>query len=216
MVEFAVIQAAADTLARSHASLHTGVKWCRFNDETVYWSTPDQGDALPVELRLLGAPPQTAQGDLYLVVQVGNAFLLHFPWARVAVNKGRYLAVDLTAKEVETIDREPSCFGFCPLAENAVAFETRERTQRLAIPEIAALVATVSQARLTATLTKLAGFRTRHSLSPEFSAAADWVKTELETLGFTVSKRALRSGRAPASMSLPTSPVPPVRGGLSL
>jgi hypothetical protein len=117
------------------------------------------------------------------VVQVGNSFVAHFPWARVAVNKGRYLAVDLTAKELEYIEREPACFGFCSLAENTIAFEARERTQRQPVPEIAALVATVSQARLTDTLTKLASFRTRHCLTAEFSAAADWMKSELEALG---------------------------------
>jgi hypothetical protein len=29
---------------------------------------------------ILGNPLQTAQGDLYLVVQIGNAFLSYFPW----------------------------------------------------------------------------------------------------------------------------------------
>ena len=149
---------------------------------------------MPDELRLLGGPPQTAQGDLYLVVQVGNAFLSHFPWARVVVNKGRYLAVDLTAKEVEHIKKEPACFGFCLLAKNTIAFETRERTQRQPIPEIAALVATVSQARLTDTLTRLVDFRTRHSLTAEFLVAADWLKSEMEALGFAVSKRAISVG----------------------
>jgi len=90
MTEFTVVQAKADLLARSYAARHSDVKWCRLNNETVYWITPGRESSLPDELRLLGGPPQTAQGDLYLVVQVGNAFLSHFPWARVAVNKGRY------------------------------------------------------------------------------------------------------------------------------
>ena len=106
-----------------------------------------------------------ARKQISTFVQVGNSFLSHFPWARVAVNKGRYLSVDLTAKEVKYIERKPACFGFCPLAQNTIAFETRERTQRQPVPEIAALVATVSQARLTDTRTKRASFRTRHSLT---------------------------------------------------
>ncbi len=194
MLAFTVVQAAAAPAARNYATRHSNVKWCCFNDETIYWAMPDGERSLPDELRLLGGPPQTAQGELYLVVQVGNAFLSHFPWARVAINKGRYLAVDLTVEEVEYIQQEPACFGFCPLAENTIAFETRTRTQRQPNPQIAALVATVSQSRLTATLTRLAGFRTRHSLTGEFSAAADWMKAELEALGFTVSKRSISVG----------------------
>ena len=194
MTKYTVVQAEADPRARSYAVRHSKVKWSRLNNETVYWITPDRESSLPDELRLLGGLPQTAQGDLYLVVQVGNAFLSHFPWARVVVNKGRYLAVDLTAQEIEHIQQEPACFGFCPLAENTIAFETRKRTQRPQVPEIAVLVATVSQARFTDTLTRLAGFLTRHSLTTEFSAAADWIKSELEAFGFAVSKRVISVG----------------------
>ena len=194
MIEFTVVQAVAGMIERSHAMRSFDVNWCCFNDETIYWATPGGKNLLPDELRLLSAPPQTAQGNLYLVVQAGNAFLSHFPWARVVVNKGRYLAVDLTAKEVESIKQEPACFGFCPLAENTTVFETRERTQRQPNSQIAALVATVSQSRLSETLTKLTSFHTRHSLTSEFSAASDWMKSELEALGFAVSKRAITVG----------------------
>jgi ABC-type taurine transport system substrate-binding protein len=194
MIEFTVVQTATEPLARNHVARHPNVKWCSLNNETLYWVTPERESSLPDEIRLLGGPPQAAEGDLYLVVQVGNAFLSHFPWARVAINKGRYLAVDLTAKEVESIGQEPACFDFCPLPENTIAFETQKRTQRQPIPEIAALVATVSQAQFSDTLTRLTGFHTRHSLTAEFLAAADWVKQELEALGFVVSKRVISVG----------------------
>lgn len=194
MVEFTVVQAAADPLARHEAARNPDVQWCRLNDETVYWVPPSRESSLPNAVRRLGGPPQTAQGNLYLVAQVGNTFLSQFSWARVVIHKGRYLVVDLTAKEVEHIGQEPACFGFCPLVENTTVFETRARTQRQPVPEIAALVAMVSQARLSATLTRLASFRTRHSLTAEFSAAADWMQSELEALGFAVSKRAISVG----------------------
>ena len=164
------------------------------NDETVYWTTPDRENSFPDDLRRLGGPPQTAHGDLYLVAQVGNSFLSHFPWARVAVHKGRYLVVDLTAQDLEKIGQEPACFGFCPLPVNQIVFKTRERTHRQPDADIEALVATVSQARLADTLTRLAGFSTRHSLTVEFSAAADLIKSELEALGFNVSKRVISVG----------------------
>jgi len=47
---------------------------------------------------------------------------------------------------------------------------------------------------LTGTLTRLAIFRTRHSLTAEFPVAADWMKSELEARGFAVSKRPISVG----------------------
>ena len=44
------------------------------------------------------------------------------------------------------------------------------------------------------TLTRLVGFSTRHSLTSEFSAAADWIKSKLEDLGFAVSKHTISVG----------------------
>ena len=101
-------------------------------------------DRLPRELRLLGGPPQTAQGDLYLVVQVGNAFLHEFPSARVAVNKGRYLAVDLTAERTRRTccsTAEPAS-GSARCPQNTTVLETLApaNAERQPDPGIAALV----------------------------------------------------------------------------
>ena len=198
MIAFTIVQAAQEAQARSRAARYPGVKWCRFNDETLYWETPADDRPLPDDLQRLGGPPQTAHGDLYLVVQVGNAFVNEFPRARVAISKGRYLAVDLTASEVDEIRRhEDACFGFCALPENAIVLATRERTTpttRQTDLALAALTAMVSQAELADTLTRLTGFRTRHSLSAEFSSAADWIKARLEALGFSVAKPAITVG----------------------
>ena len=90
---------------------------------------------LPKELREVGGNLQIGQGNLYLVVQVGNSFLSHFTWARVVINKGRYLAVDLTDKEVEDIEHEPACFGLCPLPENTTIFEVQKQTKRQPISQ---------------------------------------------------------------------------------
>src|SRR5215207_8934993 len=74
MIEFKVVAAEADSVARNRASHYANVKWCRLNDKTVYWAEPDGQSSLPDELRLLDDPPETAKGDLYLVGQMGNAF----------------------------------------------------------------------------------------------------------------------------------------------
>lgn len=145
MAALTVVQANTDALAREQASRHVGVRWCRFNDETLYWSAADAAEDLPDELRRLGGPPQAALGHLYLVVQVGNAFVDEFPDARVVINKGRYLAVDLTPGEVQGIQgHDDACFGICPLPLDAVVLDTRPRTQRQPDAAIATLVALVS------------------------------------------------------------------------
>ncbi|MDP1582507.1 MAG: M20/M25/M40 family metallo-hydrolase, partial [Bradyrhizobium sp.] len=148
-------------------------------------------------MRLLGGPPQVAQGDLYLVVQAGNAFLHEFPSARVAINKGRYLAVDMTASELDhVLSHDGACFGLCPLPVNTTVLETLVPAHGERQPDegIAALAAMVSQSRFADTLSRLTAFRTRHSLTAEFSAAADLCKDMLEALGCTVSKRPIAVG----------------------
>ena len=85
-------------------------------------------------------------------------FLSHFAWARVVVNKGRYLAVDLTDKEVDDIQHEPACFGLCPLPENTSIFEVKKQTKKQSSSKITSLVVMVSQTLFAETLKRLAGF----------------------------------------------------------
>ena len=195
MTVFIVVSAAAAPQVTKAAVRSPGVTWCRFDNETLFWEPGAR--SLPRELRLLGGPPQAAQGDLYLVVQAGNAFLNEFPSARVAINKGRYLAVDMTARELDHVLRHGgACFGLCPLPANTTVLETLApaRAERQPDQGIAALAAMVSQSRLADTLSRLTAFRTRHSLTAEFSAAADFCKDTLEALGCTVSKHPISVG----------------------
>jgi hypothetical protein len=195
MTVFIVISAAAAPLATEAAARNPGVTWCRFDNETLLWEPGAR--PWPRELRLLGGPPQAAEGDLYLVVQAGNAFLNEFPDARVAVNKGRYLAVDMMASELEhVLQHGGACFGLCPLPENTTVLETLApaRAERQPDQGIAALTAMVSQSRFADTLSRLTAFRTRHSLTAEFSAAADACKAMLEALDCAVSKRSIAVG----------------------
>jgi len=194
-----IVVSAAESQAANAAARSPGVTWCRFDNETVLWK-PGAG-ALPRELhrelRQLGGPPQAAQGDLYLVVQAGNAFLHEFPDARVAVNKGRYLAVDMTPGELgHVLQHGGACFGLCPLPANTTVLETLVPAAggRQPDPGVAALAGMVSQSRLADTMSRLTAFRTRHSLTAEFSAAADACKGMLEALGCTVAKRPISVG----------------------
>jgi hypothetical protein len=195
MTVFIVVSTAAPQ-AKQAVARSPGVMWCQFDNETLVWE-PGAGSLprkLPRDLRLLGGPPQAAQGDLYLVVQAGNAFLHEFPSARVAVNKGRYLAVDMTESELDhVLAHGGGCFGLCPLPVNTTVLETLvpAHTERQPDQGIAALAAMVSQSSFADTLSQLTAFRTRHSLTAEFSAAADLCKEMLEALGCVVSKRSI-------------------------
>ena len=189
MLAFTVIKADADAAARALAARVAGLHWCRFNDETLFWATAGAPDELPEPLRRLGGLRQSSQGDLYLVVQVGNAFINEYPDARVVVNKGRYLAVDLTVREVAQLRRhDDGCFGFCTLPEDSAVIATRAPSRRQADAAILPLVNAVSQSGLIQTLQVLTGYRTRHSLSAEFGSAAEWCRARLQSLGYAVSR----------------------------
>ncbi|WP_298234781.1 M28 family metallopeptidase [uncultured Azohydromonas sp.] len=196
MTPLAVVPAGADAQARKRAESDGGIRWCRFNDETLYWRPGGEAEGLPAGLLRHAGPPQQARGKLYLVVQVGNAFIDEFPAARVLINKGRYLAVDLTPAEVRALRaHEDACFSFCPLPEDAVVLRTLEAGQRREPdPALAPFVAEVSEAELMRTLSALTGFRTRHSFSADFSAAADWCRAQLESRGFTAVKTPIAVG----------------------
>ncbi|MET0886132.1 MAG: M28 family peptidase, partial [Mycetocola sp.] len=47
--------------------------------------------------------------------------------------------------------------------------------------------------------TVLAGFRTRHSLSSEFTSATDWARTRLQSFGFAVATQTITVGGSPSS-----------------
>ena len=114
MIAFTVVAAAERKRATIHATRDPSLKWCRFDDETIYWERKEYGKGFSEEFRILGGTGQTAEGDLYLVVQAGNHFVEEFPRARVAINKGRYLAVEMTAEEVKKLSPHVGpCFGFC-------------------------------------------------------------------------------------------------------
>jgi len=195
VISFSILRAVDAPEKQTAKAQNLGLTWCEFDDEILVWGPADRARQLPDELRRIAGPPADARGDLYLVAQVGNVFLREFPWARVAVNKGRYLAVDLTADELERVRmHNAACFGLRPLPEKDSVFRTLSPAPRRTEPILASLVSQVSQARLAASLTTLAGYRTRHSLTTEFSTAADWAKSRLESWGFVCAKLPISVG----------------------
>ena len=175
-----------------------GLAWSQFLDQLIIWQTHDAAEPLPA----FGpegdgdgrAEPPSLRGEPCLVVQAGNTFLVWHPQARVLINKGRYLVVDLTADERRTLqaESESNSFGICPLPLNQVVLERRSVIGRGPDPLIIPLVGQVSLGRMSQSVAALTALRTRHSIRPEFSQAADFCRDRLATLGYAVMKQPIK------------------------
>lgn len=164
-----------------------------FGDQTLFWTDDDGGVLREAQTGTRSeAGISHAQGRLHLVVQSGTSFREDFPEARVVLDKGRYLAVDLTEAEADSlIAGKEQCYGVIPLpADTAVVVNQQTpapNTLRLDQQE-AELAAEVSENSLEQYLSVIAGHFTRHSLRLEFQTAADWAGQFLQTQGYSVSE----------------------------
>jgi hypothetical protein len=142
--------------------------------------------------------PAAGPAAPYLVVQSGTSFLERHPTARVVLDAGRYLAVDLFPEEMDAVTTAASTadFGITRLQPDAVAFRD-EPTDRSALrrdPAEGALIAQVSTDRLDAAIRTLVAHHTRHSLQPGFKAAAEWAGGELSGWGYDVTYPSIAVG----------------------
>ncbi|MCM3485071.1 M28 family metallopeptidase [Kocuria rosea] len=184
-----VLRAAAPDALRAltAAAADAGAAWTRLGDTLLVTGAPAQ-----LERTAAGRAPAERIGvpaaRLHLVIQNGRQFQQAHPEVPVLLDRGRYLVVDLDPAEagriVEPSERHLPCFGVRPLPANTVVFEQRPpapaRARAVAGPRAAA----VSRDAFAADLRALAGLRTRHSTSPEFSTAFDWAEGVLSGLGF--------------------------------
>src|SRR5215207_3181332 len=162
------------------------VSWARFGDELLLVSDETQGDAL----REWG--PQERQTDmerenLHVVVQNGRLFQQENPEARVLVDRGRFLLVELDPDQAHRLEgKGETCYGVQPLGENEVVFEVRDRGAERAAPVawIQDLVDRVAHPTLEADLSHLVSFPTRHSTSDHYADVAAWARDQLEDMGY--------------------------------
>jgi hypothetical protein len=127
-------------------------------------------------LRLEEYPSDVNEADLYLVVQKGRFFQQQYPDVPVLLDKGRYLAVQLSPEERAKVDTErSSCFGICPLPANTVVFDVRPRPSAREVPVdwIQDLVNEVTRTTLETSLTHLVSYPTRFSTSAHYLDAAE-------------------------------------------
>jgi hypothetical protein len=72
---------------------------------------------------------------LHVVVQNGRLFQQENPDARVLVDRGRFLLVELNPDLVPRLEGEgETCYRVQPLRENEVVFDVRERGSERAAP----------------------------------------------------------------------------------
>jgi Peptidase family M28/Repeat of unknown function (DUF346) len=165
------------------------VHWAQYGDQTVLWGDDAAWTRLAGRLPDAGLHRATpARGRLYFVGQVGREFQRQYPDARVVVAKGRYLAVDLTDAEVAEVRVHADiCWTVRLLPENTVIVDTLPAAPRAPVGWVQSIVNQVSSVTYRGALDHLAAFSTRHSLSAQFSTAADWARAQLAAASDTAT-----------------------------
>ena len=162
------------------------VTWARFGDELLLVSDETQGDALRVR-GLQERQPEVERENLHVVVQNGRLFQQENPDARVLVDRGRFLLVELDPTQAHRLeDKGETCYVIKPLGENEVVFEVRDRGAARTAPDawIQDLIDNVTSTTLEADLSHLVSFPTRHSTSDHFADVAAWARDQLEDMGY--------------------------------
>jgi len=162
------------------------VTWARFGDELLLVSDETQGDALR-ERGPRERQPDVERENLHVVVQNGRLFQQENPDARVVVDRGRFLLVELDPAQAHGLENKgETCYGVQPLGENEVVFEVRDRGAARTAPVawIQGLVDNVTSATLEADLSHLVSFPTRHSTSDHFADVVAWARDQLEDMGY--------------------------------
>ena len=135
----------------------------------------------------VGSPLPVATGDLFLIVQEGRLFQRAHPDVRVVLDRGRHLVVELGRGQASRLNGlETPDYAIRPLEPGMtiVSVPPRSRTSAPALDWVQALVDRVERGSYEEVLTRLTGFATRHSTSPQFLEASAFVRDELTALGY--------------------------------
>jgi hypothetical protein len=169
--------------------LPTGVSWARFGDDLLVVSDETRGEALAqrTALPLRERRIEVEREHLHVVVQNGRLFQQENPDARVLLDRGRFLLVELDPDGVRRLEgKGETCYGVFPLRENEVVFEVRDRDAGRAAPVawVQEVVDKVTYSTLEADLAHLVTFPTRYSTSADYAEVAAWSRDQLEALGY--------------------------------
>ena len=109
----------------------------RFGDDLPLVSGETRGDELAERsgLPLRERQTEVEREHLHVVVQNGRLFQQENPDARVLVDRGRFLLVELNPDRVRRLEGSgETCYGVLPLGENEVVFDVRDRGAACAAP----------------------------------------------------------------------------------
>lgn len=192
IVNYVVVDAAE---ARGILNAREDAHFIRLADRVVVWTTEpftasDSRGAPGVVAR-----QREAEGQLYLIVQVGQAFEIDNPATRIVVHKGRYLIAELTFTELDRLAGQAElCWSVRPVPLDDILLDVRAPVAAAVVPWVQTLVASVSQSTYSTYLTSMTAFATRHSLSPQFTDSATLARDELRTLGYAADLRPISVG----------------------
>jgi len=200
--------AASDVAEQTPAELApAGVASLQFGDHVVYcgggksWGE-FRNRATRARATVAEHPDTIDSKRLHVVVQKGRLFQQEHPDVPVLLDKGRYLLVDLAPSRARRMGkRDVPCFTVRPLeavrptkarGRHRMVFTAAARAAAAAPdPAIKALVDRLARATYEPDLERLVGFGTRHSLSPQYRAACDFVEQRLAGLGYATSRQAI-------------------------
>lgn len=186
---------------RRAAELPADAFWVGFGASTlVCGRQPEAAEAARLTLGARSARRAAEEtidpGELFLVSQKGRLFQREHPEARVVLDKGRFLVVQLPPglRERITTPDEP-CFTIAPLPRNEFVFETPARAAaRAPVPAVQAFVDRVAEEHFRPDVERLAALHTRHSFSALYRDAAELARSRFVELGFSTRQEEVRVG----------------------
>jgi hypothetical protein len=165
------------------------VHWSRIGNSTILWTNEDnkifRSNINKIGINTDTNSPRDCKGQLYLVMQVGSSFQRKYPNVPVVLQKGRYLAVDVTSEQLIDMDKnDENCWMLRPLPSNQVISDVIKPERREVVPWIQLLAASISLSTYQAYLTQLTTFRTRYSSSSFFKDAVKWATDLLNEFNY--------------------------------
>ena len=135
--------------------------------------------------------PSTYNRDnLYCVGQKGRLFQQEHPNARILIDKGRFLIVEMDDDLLRACQKgDEPCYGLKLIGnQNIVVFEEVRRQNFRKVPNehIQKLVSLVNRSNLESDVTQLVSWSHRFSTSKLYNQAASWAKDRLDEFGYDV------------------------------
>lgn len=200
MGKYIVLSDSSEKHSTEEYSRKFGAHWARLGDKTVVWTVSEEWDAFASKARQAGISldqeeGRELEGQLYLVIQTGRAFQDTHPEVRIVVDKGRYLVADLRPEEVRRFtESKDDWWTVRPLAVDSVIMDIVKPVARAAVPQVQANTEAVSESTYSSYLSSLVNFQTRHSLSSQFTSAAEWAANQLQSFGYQVKQPQINVG----------------------